>query len=67
MRMTRRGFGVLVGGAVVAEGLVRSWPALGEATLSGALVDIEDRSGLARRVAPVRLGGVLAETVPDWD
>ena len=32
MRMTRRGFGVLVGGAVVAEGLVRSWPALGEAT-----------------------------------
>jgi len=42
-------------------------PALGEATLSGALVDIEDRSGLARRVAPVRLGGVLAETVPDWD
>jgi len=32
MRMTRRGFGVLVGGAVVAETLVRAWPALGEAT-----------------------------------
>jgi aspartyl-tRNA(Asn)/glutamyl-tRNA(Gln) amidotransferase subunit A len=30
--MTRRGFGVLVGGAVVAETLVRAWPALGEAT-----------------------------------
>ena len=32
MRMTRRGFGVLVGGAVVAETLVRAWPAMGETT-----------------------------------
>jgi len=32
MTMTRRGFGVLVGGAVVAETLVRAWPAMGETT-----------------------------------
>jgi metallophosphoesterase (TIGR00282 family) len=42
-------------------------PALGEATLSGALVEINGISGLAKRVAPVRLGGVLEETLPAWD
>jgi metallophosphoesterase (TIGR00282 family) len=42
-------------------------PALGEATLSGALVDLNDITGLAKRVAPVRLGGVLDETLPAWD
>ncbi len=42
-------------------------PAMGEATLSGALVDLNDITGLAKRVAPVRLGGVLPETLPDWD
>ncbi len=41
-------------------------PALGEATLSGVLVETDDATGLAARTAPVRLGGRLAEAVPAW-
>jgi metallophosphoesterase (TIGR00282 family) len=41
-------------------------PATGPATLSGVAVEIDDRTGLAQKVAPVRLGGVLAEAVPDF-
>ena len=42
--------------------------ATGPATLSGLAVEIDDASGLAARVAPVRLGGVLSEAQPDfWD
>ena len=40
-------------------------PAEGEATLSGLAVEL-DGKGLATRVAPVRLGGVLSEAVPDF-
>jgi hypothetical protein len=40
--------------------------ATGPATLSGLAVEIDDGSGLARRVAPVRLGGVLSEARPDF-
>ena len=43
----------------------RFTPAPGPATLSGVLVETDDTTGLARRVAPVRLGGRLAETVPE--
>jgi metallophosphoesterase (TIGR00282 family) len=43
----------------------RFQPALGEATLSGVFVDTDDATGLARRVAPVRLGGRLAPSVPE--
>ncbi len=39
-------------------------PACGEATLSGAYVETDDRTGLARRVVPVRLGGRLAPSIP---
>jgi len=39
-------------------------PAVGEATLSGVLIDIEARTGLARAVHPVRLGGRLALAGP---
>ncbi len=39
-------------------------PAGGPATLSGVLVETDDRSGKALRVAPVRLGGRLAEARP---
>jgi metallophosphoesterase (TIGR00282 family) len=39
-------------------------PADGEATLCGALVDIDDGSGLAKRIAPLRMGGRLAEAWP---
>ena len=36
----------------------------GEGSLSAVLVETEDSSGLARRIAPVRLGGRLPETIP---
>src|SRR3954467_13538433 len=39
-------------------------PANGPATLSGLAVEIDDTSGLALRVAPVRLGGHLSEARP---
>jgi metallophosphoesterase (TIGR00282 family) len=39
-------------------------PAVGPATLSGVYVETDDRTGLAVRVAPVRLGGRLAEALP---
>ena len=41
-------------------------PAGGPATLSGLAVDIDDATGFARRVAPLRLGGVLSQTMPDF-
>lgn len=39
-------------------------PAEGEGTLCGVFVETDDATGLARRVAPVRLGGRLAEARP---
>ena len=39
-------------------------PANGPATLAGIAVEVDDGSGLATAVAPLRLGGALAETVP---
>jgi 2',3'-cyclic-nucleotide 2'-phosphodiesterase len=39
-------------------------PALGEASLSGILVEIDDTTGLARLIEPIRLGGRLSETMP---
>ncbi len=41
-------------------------PAMGPATVSGIAVEIDDKSGLATAVAPVRLGGVLAPTDPHF-
>jgi len=41
----------------------RLQPADGEATVCGVFVEIDDATGLARHVAPVRLGGRLA---PAW-
>ncbi|MCZ8260264.1 MAG: TIGR00282 family metallophosphoesterase [Beijerinckiaceae bacterium] len=40
--------------------------ASGDGAVSGVLVETDDRTGLARRVAPVRQGTHLAETLPDW-
>jgi calcineurin-like phosphoesterase len=34
-------------------------PAMGEATVSGVLIDADDATGLAWRIEPLRLGGVL--------
>lgn len=36
----------------------------GEGTMCGVFVVTDDRTGLARRIEPVRLGGVLAPTMP---
>src|SRR5919107_3723499 len=42
-------------------------PALGPAALSGLAVDIDDWTGLARRVAPIRLGPGLPSIEPDFE
>ncbi|MEM8633051.1 MAG: TIGR00282 family metallophosphoesterase [Pseudomonadota bacterium] len=39
-------------------------PAMGEATLSGIFVETDDKTGLAKSVAPVRVGGRLAAAGP---
>jgi metallophosphoesterase (TIGR00282 family) len=39
-------------------------PALGEATLCGVAVETDDTTGLARRIASVRLGGRLEQSTP---
>jgi metallophosphoesterase (TIGR00282 family) len=39
-------------------------PAEGEASLCGVFVVIDDRTGLASRIEPIRIGGRLAEYVP---
>ncbi|MCP5368020.1 MAG: YmdB family metallophosphoesterase [Hyphomicrobiales bacterium] len=40
-------------------------PAGGAATLCGALVETDDDTGLATAISPVRVGGRLAELIPD--
>jgi 2',3'-cyclic-nucleotide 2'-phosphodiesterase len=40
--------------------------AAGAATLSGVAVETDDRSGLATRIAPVRIGGRLAPALPEF-
>jgi calcineurin-like phosphoesterase len=39
-------------------------PALGEGTMCGVYVETNDATGLAVRVEPVRLGGVLKSALP---
>ena len=39
-------------------------PAEGEATICGVFVETDDATGHARRIAPVRTGGRLAQTMP---
>jgi len=41
-------------------------PSLGEGTVTGLAVEIDDRTGLATNVAPLRQGGVLSETIPSF-
>ncbi|WP_027283662.1 TIGR00282 family metallophosphoesterase [Rubritepida flocculans] len=40
-------------------------PAEGEATLCGLFVETQDATGMARRVAPLRLGGRLSQAMPE--
>ncbi|MDP3341108.1 TIGR00282 family metallophosphoesterase [Frigidibacter sp.] len=42
----------------------RFTPAAGEATLSGVYVVTDDRTGLAKRVTPIRIGGRLQDARP---
>ena len=42
----------------------RLGPAEGEATLCGVFVETDDTTGLARRIAPVRVGGRLSQAMP---
>ena len=49
---------------VTGMGKDRFTPAAGEATLCGTLVETDDRSGLARAVHMVRIGGRLAPSAP---
>jgi calcineurin-like phosphoesterase len=39
-------------------------PADGEGTLCGVFVETDDRTGLAMKVAPIRVGGVLSQAQP---
>ncbi len=39
-------------------------PAEGEATVCGLYLETDDATGLARRIEPIRVGGRLAQTVP---
>jgi calcineurin-like phosphoesterase len=41
-------------------------PSLGEATVCGVGIDVDDATGLARAIAPVRLGGPLSEIEPPF-
>jgi len=43
----------------------RMSPANGPATICGVFVESDDRSGLCRRIAPLRDGGVLRPTMPE--
>jgi 2',3'-cyclic-nucleotide 2'-phosphodiesterase len=39
-------------------------PSSGEATLCGIAIEVDDETGLARAIAPLRLGGRLSQTEP---
>jgi calcineurin-like phosphoesterase len=44
----------------------RFTPAEGEATLCGVAVETDPKTGLARKVLPVRIGGTLNQAFPDF-
>ncbi|WP_284164259.1 TIGR00282 family metallophosphoesterase [Frigidibacter sp. SD6-1] len=50
---------------VTGMGKERFTPAEGEATLSGVLVETDDRSGKATKVRMIRVGGRLSPATPD--
>ncbi|MDB5469981.1 MAG: metallophosphoesterase [Caulobacter sp.] len=47
----------------ISQGRYR--PAEGPATVCGVYVETDDRTGLAMRIEPIRIGGRLKETVPE--
>lgn len=44
----------------------RFTPALGAATVCGAAIDVDDATGLARHIAPLRIGGRLRPCEPEF-
>jgi calcineurin-like phosphoesterase len=42
----------------------RFTPASDEATLSGVVVETDDKTGAATRITPVRVGGLLQDAAP---
>lgn len=44
----------------------RFTPAEGEATLCGVALETDVKTGLVKRLSPVRIGGTLAQAVPDF-
>jgi metallophosphoesterase (TIGR00282 family) len=44
----------------------RFQPALGEATITGVGIEIDDATGLARAIGPIRLGGRLSQAEPEF-
>jgi metallophosphoesterase (TIGR00282 family) len=47
----------------ISQGRYR--PADGPATICGVYVETDDKTGLAKRIEPIRMGGRLKETVPE--
>lgn len=45
----------------------RFMPASGEATISGIMIETDPRTGLARTIDPIRIGGQLRRTEPSLD
>ena len=41
-------------------------PATGPATVCGVMVESDPMTGLAKRIAPLRIGGRLSQTLPTW-
>jgi metallophosphoesterase (TIGR00282 family) len=44
----------------------RFTPAEGEATLCGVAIETDDKTGLATKLSPVRVGGTLAQALPQF-
>jgi len=43
------------------ETAVKHFPALGEATISGVIINADEKTGLAKEISPIFVGGVLQE------
>ena len=41
----------------------KHYPALGEATISGLMVEADDDTGLAKKIEPIIVGGVLKRDI----
>jgi calcineurin-like phosphoesterase len=44
----------------------RFTPAEGEATLCGVAIETDEKTGLATKVSPVRIGGTLSQSLPQF-